>query len=81
MTQKEKEVPMKVFEYIAMGKAIVVEDTEAAREIMIGGVNAHLREKLGRNVRELVMREHTWERRGKVLIGLYKKYLKKRMVL
>jgi glycosyltransferase involved in cell wall biosynthesis len=34
--------PMKVFEYMAMGKAIVVEDTEATREILIDGVNALL---------------------------------------
>jgi glycosyltransferase involved in cell wall biosynthesis len=33
---------MKVFEYMAMGKATVVEDTEAAREILTDGVNVLL---------------------------------------
>ena len=42
MSQKEKEVPMKVFEYMAIGKAIVLEDTEAAREVLTDSVNALL---------------------------------------
>ena len=82
---------MKVFEYMAMGKAVVAEDTVAAREILIDGVNAllykdekdllekiillakdrNLREELGRNARELVMKEHTWEKRGEEIIGIY----------
>ena len=92
MSQKEKEVPMKVFEYMAIGKAIVLEDTEAACEVLTDGVNAllykdekdllekimlltkdkELRKRLGRNAMELVMTEHTWEKRGKEIINIYR---------
>ena len=36
--------PMKVFEYMAMGKAIIVKDTPGVREILEEGVNAYLYE-------------------------------------
>lgn len=36
--------PMKVFEYMAMSKAIIVKDTPGAREILEEGVNAYLYE-------------------------------------
>jgi glycosyltransferase involved in cell wall biosynthesis len=88
--------PMKVFEYMAMGKAIIIENTEAAREILTDGVNAllydgendlldtivllardkTLREKLGRNARELAMKEHTWEKRWYEIMNIY--FMKKK---
>ena len=87
--------PMKVFEYMAMGKAVVLEDTEAAHEILTDSVNVllykddkdllekiillvkdrNLREELGRNAMELVMKEHTWDKRVKEIINIYTKYI------
>ena len=86
--------PAKVFNYMAMGKAVLVPDAEAIREILTDGVNCLLykdgedllkkimllaqnkevREVLGRNARELVLREHTWRKKGDELFEIYQQY-------
>jgi glycosyltransferase involved in cell wall biosynthesis len=52
--------------------ALLVKDKEdLLQQIILLAEDTELREKLGRNAKELVMKEHTWERRGEKIISIY----------
>ena len=52
--------------------ALLVKDkNDLLQKIILLAENTELREKLGKNARELVMKEHTWEKRGEEIISIY----------
>ena len=52
--------------------ALLYEDEKGLLEkIILLAKDRNLREKLGSNAKELAMKEHTWEKRGKEIIGIY----------
>lgn len=52
--------------------ALLVKDkNDLLQKIILLAEDTELREKLGRNARELVMKEHTWEKRGEEIISIY----------
>ena len=84
--------PVKLFEYMAMGKAIVAPRVPPIEEVIRHGetgllfephdehsfrsavervvADAAFRERLGRNARELLLREHTWVRNAERILAL-----------
>lgn len=56
--------------------ALLVKDKDdLLQQIILLAEDSELREKLGMNAKDLVMKEHTWERRGEEIISIYNKMI------
>lgn len=91
--------PIKIFEYGALGKAIIAPDQPAVGDVLTEGEtgllikqkpndlaiamqtlveNDALRERLGKNFREKVYREHTWDFMAEKVLSGFEKFKKKK---